>query len=106
MDLIEPAPAAPRQQAEPLAGRIQVLRQAIGDGRGVATQIALLERQDSEAEAELGRGRAKVTEASVAVGGEAAGAEYKQEGAVVTLKLRGTVVVNEGEAMEVKTRFA
>ena len=32
--------------------------------------------------------------------------EAKQEGAVVTLKLCGTVVVNEGEAMEVKMRFA
>ena len=76
-------------------GKVQVNRIEVKRGK-VRCGMLLLESP----------GEAKVTEATVAVGGEAAGVEYKQEGAVVTLKLRGTVVVNEGEAMEVRMTWA
>jgi len=70
MEPIEPTPTTPQQQAEPLAARIRVLRQAIADGRGLAAQIALLERQHSEAEAVRARGQANSPAARDAIGAE------------------------------------
>jgi hypothetical protein len=81
MEPIEPAPTAPQQQAERLAARIHVLQQAIADSRGLAAQIALLERQHSEAEAELARGQANSPAARDAIGAELAEKRRRLEAA-------------------------